>query len=57
MIHVLIPLYQGSRAASITLCPCILLALPALTLTQPIKRLLLSPATQTQVQTQRHMFY
>lgn len=32
MIHVLIPLCQGARAASITLCPCFLLASPALTL-------------------------
>lgn len=32
MIHVLIPLCQGPRAASITLCPCLLLALAALTL-------------------------
>lgn len=31
MIHVLILLCQGPRAASITLCPCLLLALSALT--------------------------
>lgn len=54
MIHVLIPLCQGPRAASITLCPCLLLALAALTL-HPLslikkrkkKKLLLSSATQT----------
>ncbi len=39
MIHVLIPLCQGPSAASITLCPCLLLALPALILhlLSPIK--------------------
>ena len=35
MIHVLIPLCQGPRVASITLRPCLLLALRALTLYLP----------------------
>lgn len=43
MIHVLILLCQGPKAASITQCPCLLLVLPALTLNE--RKLLLSSST------------